>query len=98
MPNGNWVFWLNITNFVLGVVVILAAIAVGYGLVWEFVLRHKRAHRAAANVDVEFQKMLQDEFAHRMAVPELGFTMADGGDIRKTPPQASQDTKQNEKK
>lgn len=98
MPNENWVFWLNITNVVLGAVVILAALAVGYGLVWEFVLRHKRAHRAAANVDVEFQKMLQNEFAHSMPVPELGFTMADGGDVLKTPPQAPKDTKENGKK
>ena len=95
MPNQNWVFWLNITNLVLGIVVILAALAVGYGLVSEFVLRHKRAHRPAVNVDVDFQKMLQDEFAHSMPVPELGFTMADGGDPLKTPPQAP---KQNEKK
>jgi hypothetical protein len=87
MPNENWVFWLNITNLVLGIVVILAAVAVGYGLVWEFVLRHKKAHRAAANVDVEFQKMLQDEFSHSLPVPELGFTMADGGDILNPPPQ-----------
>lgn len=98
MPNENWVFWLNITNFVLGVVVILAALAVGYGLVWEFVLRHKRAHRTAANVDVEFQKMLQDEFAHGMPVPELGFTMADGGTALKTPPQEPQGNQENEKK
>ncbi|HVM75415.1 MAG TPA: hypothetical protein VMT75_07210 [Candidatus Saccharimonadales bacterium] len=91
MPNENWVFWLNITNVVLGVVVILAALAVGYGLVWEFVLRHKKAHHAAANVDVEFQKMLQDEFAHGMPHPELGFTMADGGDVLNPPPQGPKD-------
>jgi hypothetical protein len=29
MPNETWVFWLNITNLVLGIVVILAALAVG---------------------------------------------------------------------
>ena len=97
MPNENWVFWLNITNLVLGVVVILAALAVGYGLVWEFVLRHKKAHCATANVDVEFQKLMQDEFAHSMPVPELGFTMADGGDILNPPPQAPK-SNQNEKK
>ena len=87
MPNETWVFWLNVTNVVLGLVVILAALAVGYGLVWEFVLRHKRAHRASTNVDVEFQKMLQEEFAHSMPVPELGFTMADGGNALNPPPQ-----------
>lgn len=97
MPNENWVFWLNVTNVVLGAVVILAALAVGYGLVWEFVLRHKKAHRAAANVDVEFQKLMQNEFAHSMPVPELGFTMADGGDILNPPPQAPK-SNQNEKK
>ena len=91
MPSETWVFWLNITNLVLGIVVVLAALAVGYGLVWEFVLRHKKAHGAAANVDVEFQKMLQDEFAHSMPHPELGFTMADGGDMLNPPPQAPKD-------
>ena len=97
MPNETWVYWLNITNLVLGIVVILAALVVGYGLVWEFVLRHKRARRAAANVDVEFQKMLQDEFSHSLPVPELGFTMADGGDMLKPPPQKPE-PKKDEKK
>ncbi len=95
MPNENWVFWLNLTNIVLGLVVILAVGAVGYGLVWEFVLRHRKAHRPVPNVDVEFQKMLQEEFAHSMPVPELGFTMADGGDMLNPPPQAP---KEGEKK
>jgi hypothetical protein len=97
MPNETWVYWLNITNLVLGIVVILAALVVGYGLLWEFVLRHKKAHRAAANIDVEFQKLLQEEFSHSLPVPELGFTMADGGDMLKPPPQKAEE-KKNEKR
>jgi hypothetical protein len=79
MPNENWVFWLNVTNIALGVCVLLAAAVVAYGVVWELVIRRKRA-RSLAHVDAEMQAMLQNDFPHHLAVPELGLTMADGGE------------------
>jgi hypothetical protein len=85
MPNDDWVFWLNVTNIALGVVVLLAVLVVAYGLLWEFVIRRKK-HRALANLDGEMKAMLQNDFAHSLPVPELGLTMADGGEPAKPSP------------
>jgi hypothetical protein len=82
MSNYDWVFWLNVTNIALGVVVVLAVLVVAYGLAWELVIRHKK-HRGLRDMDGEMQTMLRDEFAHTMHVPELGLTMADGGEHAK---------------
>lgn len=82
MPNEDWVFWLNLTNIALGVVVLLAVLVVAYGLVWEFMIRRKKPH-GLANIDEEMKAMLQNDFAHRLPVPELGLTMADGGEPAK---------------
>jgi uncharacterized iron-regulated membrane protein len=86
MPNEDWVFWLNLTNVALGVVVLLAVLLVAYGLVWEFLSRHKKP-RGLRNLDEEMKAMLQNDFAHSLPVPELGLTMADGGDLAKPSPE-----------
>lgn len=92
MPNEDWVFWLNLTNIALGVVVLLAVLVVAYGLAWEFVSRRKKPSELA-NLDVEMNSMLHREIAHSLTVPELGMTMADGGEQTKPSP-----VKQPEKK
>jgi hypothetical protein len=79
MSNYDWVFWLNVTNIALGVVVVLAVLLVAYGVVWELVIRHKKHHRVH-DVNAEMQTMLREEFSHSLQVPELGLTMADGGE------------------
>jgi hypothetical protein len=79
MSNYDWVFWLNVTNIALGVVVVLAVLLLAYGIIWELVIRHRK-HSRTRNIDAEVQAMLHDEFGHSMAVPELGLTMADGGE------------------
>ncbi len=78
MSNYDWVFWLNVTNIALGVIVVLAVLLVAYGVVWELVARRKQ--HGLHDVDAEMQAMLRDEFSHSLAVPELGLTMADGGE------------------
>jgi hypothetical protein len=92
MPNGNWVFWLNVTNIALGVCVLLAAAVVAYGVVWELVIRRQKA-RSLAHVDAEMRAMLHNEFPHHLAVPELGLTMADGGEQVKSKPSKPADDK-----
>jgi hypothetical protein len=79
MSNYDWVFWLNLTNIALGVIVVLAVLVVACGLVWELVIRHRK-RRSAHDLDKELQAMLHDEFAHNLSMPELGLTMADGGE------------------
>jgi uncharacterized membrane protein YcjF (UPF0283 family) len=86
MPNEDWIYWLAITNIALIVVVLLVAVVVGYAVVSELLSRRKKPDRATAAVrlDKELHMMLQNEFAHGLPVPELGMTMADGGE-RATP-------------
>ena len=74
MPKDDWVFWLNLTNIVLGVVVFLAVLLVAYAVVWELVSRYKKP-RNVANLDEELVAMLQDG----LLVPGLGVTMAGRG-------------------
>jgi hypothetical protein len=63
------VTWLNITNFMLGVVTVLAIAAVVFGTVKEIIARV----RSRATVPAE-----QD--THSFVHPDLGLTMADGGE------------------
>jgi len=85
MPHYDWVFWLNVTNIALGVVVVLALLLVAYGIIWEVMIRHRK-HTGLRDVDTEMNKMLNADFAHTFHVPELGLTMADGGEHRKLEP------------
>jgi hypothetical protein len=89
MPNDDWVFWLNVTNIALGLVVVLAVLVTAYGLVWELVSRHKKPTGQAA-LDKDLNAMWQSEYGHSLSVPELGMTMADGGE--RTKPAPSQPT------
>ncbi|MGB7435517.1 MAG: hypothetical protein WBR26_15015 [Candidatus Acidiferrum sp.] len=79
MSNYDWVFWLNVTNIALGVIVVLAVLLVAYGVVWELVIRHKK-QSGVNDVNAEMQAMLHNDFGHSLTVPELGLTMADGGE------------------
>lgn len=92
MPNDDWVFWLNLTNIALALVVVLAVLVTAYGLAWELVSRRKK-HRGLTNLDEELKVMMQDEFAHGLAVQGLGMTMADGGEPAKPLPQRSPEKK-----
>lgn len=75
MAKQDWVFWLNVTNITLGVVVLVAVLGVAYAVIAEIVGKRRRALEAAG-VDDELAAMLK----YGRAVPGLGVTMADGGD------------------
>ena len=66
--------WLNITNLSLGIVTLLALALVGVSLAQEWIARR----RGAREVDG-----LDAEISHMLHVPELGMTMADGGEPKK---------------
>jgi len=59
-------FWLDFTNIALGLVTLVCVVVVAFGVVRE--LGHRRAHG----------KKLADD--HAFDTPELGLTMADGGE------------------
>ena len=86
MPKSDWVFWLNITNITLGVVVVLAVLLVASAVVWEIASRSKKSVVAAVE-----EGLLPDT----RLVPGLGLTMADGGERIKTPPEQSTEKKSN---
>jgi hypothetical protein len=82
MPKDDWVFWLNVTNIALGVVVFLAVAMMLYALVWDMVSRYKKP-RNLANLNAELAATSPDG---RLA-PGLGVTMADGGEPIKPLPE-----------
>ena len=66
-PDGPDTFWLNFTNIALGLVTLACVIAIAGGVARELLLRWQR--RATVPED-----------DHAFATPELGLTMADGGE------------------
>ena len=61
--------WLNITNMVLGIVTIVCFVVVGYGLVQEILARISKSKTTPVASD-----------DHAFVAPDLGVTMADGGE------------------
>jgi hypothetical protein len=81
MAGENWTMWLNITNFALGIVTLAALLIVFFAVGWDLLaskLRHTRANADLLNIDAELQALLHG--SHSLSVPELGLTMADGGE------------------
>jgi hypothetical protein len=64
--------WLNLTNLVLGVVVLICVAVMAAGIAQEFRLRAKK--RASVPTPIR----AADD--HAFEIPELGLTMADGGE------------------
>ncbi len=60
-------FWLNVTNIALGFVTLICCIVVGYSVVREVSARVRKRKMAEAD-------------DHAFLTPELGLTMADGGE------------------
>ena len=73
-------YWLTITNIALGVVVLICCIAVTIGVLQE--LNEKRKKRAVLKgLDKEVADLVASfHDSHAFHTPELGITMADGGE------------------
>ena len=83
MAGENWTFWLNMTNFALGIVTLLALVVVFFAVGWDLLVRRVNRARGLDDInlgslDEELRAMLQG--SHSMSVPGLGLTMADGGE------------------
>jgi hypothetical protein len=72
--------WLNITNIVLGMVVVLCAVVMLGGIAHEFISRARNRRRIDAELDRDM-RLLNDD--HAFDSLNLGITMADGGEKRK---------------
>ena len=72
-------YWLNLTNAALGIVVLICCFAVGFGVVQEVLARRKKKAALSA-VDREVADLVNSYDGHTFHLPELGITMADGGE------------------
>jgi len=90
----NWndpqTLWLNYTNLGLGLVVVACIAVVAYGFALEIVARTRKA--TSPDVDHQVRELFANmEGSHTFSSPELGLTMADGGEPEK--PQSPKDRK-----
>jgi hypothetical protein len=72
--------WLNITNFGLGIVTLLALLVVFFAVGWDLLVRKvgRTPQLDLGHIDADLKALLQG--SHSFSVPELGLTMADGGE------------------
>ena len=80
MAGENWTMWLNITNFGLGIVTLLALLVVFFAVGWDLLVRKvgRTLQVDLRHIDADLKALLQG--SHSFSVPELGLTMADGGE------------------
>jgi hypothetical protein len=82
MAGDNWTMWLNITNYALGIVTLIALLLVFFAVSWDLIARKlgRIRERVAANdINAELHALLHGS-PHSLSVPGLGLTMADGGE------------------
>jgi hypothetical protein len=73
-------YWLTFTNAALGVVVLICCVAVAIGVIQEIAAKHKKAS-AMSKLDREVADLVNSyQDGHAFHLPELGITMADGGE------------------
>ena len=83
MAADNWTFWLNMTNFALGIITLLGLVIVFGAVGWDLLVRKAQSAREHGNLDLstldgELRAMLHG--SHSLYEPGLGLTMADGGE------------------
>jgi hypothetical protein len=84
MSGEDWTFWLMMMNYALGVIVLATFLVLLGAVSWELLAKRAQKARVMGSMDEELKAMLQAE-SHRMSVPGLGMTMADGGESVGTP-------------
>ena len=73
-------YWLTFTNAALGVVTLICCAAVAFG-VWQELAARRKKRTALARLDNEVTELVHSfHDGHAFNVPELGLTMADGGE------------------
>lgn len=81
MAGEDWTMWLNITNFALGLVTLIALLVVFFAVGWDLLVRKVGKAREVNlnNIDADLKALLHGG-SHSFSVPEFGLTMADGGE------------------
>jgi hypothetical protein len=78
MAGESWTFWLMMMNYALGVITLLALVLVVGAVGGELLGKRARMMHEIETMDAELQAMFAE--SHRLTVPGLGLTMADGGE------------------
>jgi hypothetical protein len=79
MAGENWTMWLNITNAALGLITLVALLVVFLSVGWDLLARKVKSPAVdLRNIDADLKALLHG--SHSFTVPELGLTMADGGE------------------
>lgn len=76
--------WLNLTNVTLGLVMLACVAALGGSFLVE-IRRRWQLHARGMQIDREVGQFFGKSDPHVLHVPELGLTMADGGEPADTP-------------
>ena len=83
-------YWLTFTNIGLGVVTLICCLAVAFGVVQELAAKRKKKAALAA-LDHEASGLAASYGdGHAFGIPQLGLTMADGGEPVEKKPQAKE--------
>jgi hypothetical protein len=102
MAGENWTFWFNLTNFALGIITLLAVAVVFVAVGWDLTALWLRKVRESDRVDLgaadagDIKAGLEAWWhaePHSLSVPELGLTMADGGEKIEPPASEPSDRK-----
>ena len=72
-------YWLTVTNIVLGLVTLICCAAVALGVFQELAAKRKKSS-AMSRLDHEVAQLVASYDGHAFQVPNLGLTMADGGE------------------
>ena len=73
-------YWLTATNTALGVVVLICAFVTAAVVLREVTARMRRRAQISAELDRDMRSLSQEFDEHSFFDPELGITMADGGE------------------
>lgn len=73
-------YWLSATNVALGVVVLICAFVVAAAVAREVTVRMHRRAKISAELDHDMRRLVEEFGDHAFLNPELGITMADGGE------------------
>lgn len=81
MAGEDWTMWLNITNLALGIVTLIALLVVFFAVGWDLLVRKvgKAPDVNLNKIDAELKAVLHGG-SHSFSIPDLGLTMADGGE------------------
>jgi hypothetical protein len=73
-------YWLSATNIALGAIVLICAFVVAGAIVKEVTARRLRRAQMTREIERDMRTLSAEFDDHAFVDPELGITMADGGE------------------